>query len=475
MRLNIKSMKFALTLCFLTLYFNVSAAAGSWPQFRGPNCSGVAEKENPSVAFGPGSNLHWKVQLPSGLSSPCIWKDRIFLTGFENDKLFTICINGKDGKELWRREAPPGKLPEVHEVSSPAVATPASDGQRVYVYYSSFGLVAYDFSGKEQWRAAVPTGIVVNGSGTSPALAGDTLILNCDQDEGKSLIMAVDARTGKKRWETPRPDFIASYTTPIVWKRGREEDAVVCGSLRVVGYNLRDGSERWTARVLTSVSVAATPVVGDGRLYVMSQGVPANSMGTFAQFAEKNDKDGDGKVSRAEAPPMFLRGGIFTVMDFDKDGHVGQKDWEALNTLFAKGDSGLFAIRSPGTGDITQTHVAWKQKKGVAAIASPLFYRGQVYAVQDGGRVSSWNAETGVPLYEQERLDADGQYFASPIAANGHIYFCSSRGKVSVAEAGDSLKVKARNDLEESIMATPAIAEDKLYIRTAKHLWAFGK
>ncbi len=468
-------MKAILILSILNACFNLGGATGSWPQFRGPNSSGVAGKGRPPIQFGAETNLLWKTELPSGLSSPCIAGDRIFLTGFENGQLLALCFNRRDGRELWRREGPPGKAQEVHKVSSPAVATPATDGRRVFVYFVPFGLVAYDFKGQELWRKAVPAGYVMNGSGTSPAIAGDTLILNCDQDEGGSFLLAVETRTGKTRWQTTRADSIcASYSTPITWKRRAQDEVVVSGSLRVAGYDLRDGQQRWLARVLTSVTVTPTPVIGGDQLYVMSRGVPPNAMGTFADFAGKADKDGDGKISLKEAPPGF-EGGVFRTMDKDKDGFITERDWAAMTNLFSKGDSGLFALQAPGAGDITATHVAWKRTKGAAGIASPLFYEGRVYAVQDGGRMTCWDARTGQPLYEQERLGAEGEYYASPIAANGHLYLASVGGTVTVVRAGDSLEVKARNQLGESVMSTPAIADDQLYVRSANHLWAFGR
>src|SRR6266542_2830446 len=243
-------MKLILLVSIFAASLQLSAATASWPQFRGQNSSGVARKDKPPVRFGAETNLLWKVEAPPGLSSPCLADDRIFLTAFENEKLFAFCVDRRDGKELWRREAPPGKPQEVHQVSSPAVATPVTDGHRVYVYFVPFGLVAYDLNGKEQWRKAVPIGFVMNGSGTSPAITGDTIVLNCDQDEGESFLLAVEARTGKMRWQTSRAGSIASYTTPITWRRGAQEDVVVCGSSRVTGYELRTGKERWTARVL---------------------------------------------------------------------------------------------------------------------------------------------------------------------------------------------------------------------------------
>jgi outer membrane protein assembly factor BamB len=468
------TMKLIYVVSIFSACLQLSAASASWPQFRGPNSSGVARKDKPPIRFGAETNLLWKVEVPPGLSSPCLAGDLIFLTAFENEKLFALCRHRRDGKEIWRREAPPGKPQEVHQVSSPAVATPVTDGKRVYVYFVPFGLVAYDLDGNEQWRKAVPIGYVMNGSGTSPAIVGDTVVLNCDQDEGESFLLAVDARTGRVRWQTSRAGSIGSYTTPITWRRGGQEDVVVCGSLRVAGYEPRNGEERWSARVLTSVAVTPTPVIGDGQLYVMSHGVPPNAMGTFADFASKNDKDADGKISTSEAPPGF-EGNMFRGIDNDKDGFITEKDWTAMTKLFAKGDSGLFALRAPGSGDITSTHVAWKQTKGIAGISSPLFYQGRIYVVQDGGRVTCWDAKTGRPIYEQERLGAEGEYYASPIAANGHIYAASSRGTVTTFRAGDALEVEARNDLGESVMTTPAIADNKLYVRSAKYLWAFGR
>jgi len=466
-------MKLTLIVSLLGVALSLSSANAHWPQFRGPNSSGLAEKEKPPIEFNAGTNLLWKVEVPPGLSSPCVWGDRIFLTAFEHGKLFALGFDRRDGKEVWRQEAPPGKIPDVHPTSSPAVATPVTDGNRVYVFFSSFGLVAYDFKGKEQWRKALPVNFVMNGSGTSPAIASDTIVLNCDQDEGESFVLAVDAKTGTTRWKTPRENAAGSFTTPIVWKRGRQQDVIVAGSLRVAGYDMRDGKERWTANVMTSVAVTPTPVIGDGQLYVMSRGVPPNAMGAFASFVEKNDKNSDGKIGPGEAPGFD--GGAFRGIDRDKDGFITDKDWTGMTNLFGRGDSGLFALRAPDTGDTTSTHVAWKATKGISGYSSPLFYDGRVYVVQDGGRVSCWNAKTGKSLYEQERLGAEGEYYASPIAANGHIYLASTRGMVTVAQAGDSMNVKAKNNLGESIMATPAIADDKFYVRSEKHLWVFGK
>jgi outer membrane protein assembly factor BamB len=137
-------------------------------------------------------------------------------------------------------------------------------------------------------------------------------------------------------------------------------------------------------------------------------------------------------------------------------------------------DSGIFALKPPGEDGLTTNHDAWRHRKGVASVCSPLFYRGRIYVAQDGGRVTCFDAQTGDKHYEQERMSAGGDYFASPVAANGHIYFCSGKVTVTVAAAGDTLQVTARNTLGEPIYATPAIVDDRLYVRSQHQLWAFG-
>jgi len=194
----------------------------------------------------------------------------------------------------------------------------------------------------------------------------------------------------------------------------------------------------------------------------------------FTMFSQGVDKDGDGRISRDECPKPFIEQGIFSGIDRDHDGFITDKEWTEAAAFLDQGDYGIFALKPPGEGQLTTNHVAWKHRKGAASVSSALFYRGRVYVAQDGGRITCLNARTGDRLFEQERLGADGDYYASPVAANGLIYFASGRGAVTVVEAGDTLQVKARNSLDEPIYATPAIAGNTLYLRTASHLWAFS-
>ncbi len=446
----------------------------SWPQFRGPNSQGLATQDKPPIAFGVGTNLLWRRAVPAGLSSPCIWGNRIFLTAFESNQLFTVGIDRLTGQIIWRQAAPAERIELAHAKGSPASSTPATDGRYVYVYFGSFGLLAYDFNGREQWRKPLDVGLVINGTGTSPVLIQNRLILVCDQQEAKSFLIAVDPVNGKTLWQTPRPDFMSSYTTPVLWSRNGRDDLVVSGSLRVVGYAVKDGKEQWSARGLEAVSVAPSPVFDADRLYLMSRSFAGSKLPAFGDMLAQGNKDGDKMMSRAEAPPFLREHGGFIATDRDKDDQISEEEWNAMLALIGKGEHGIFALKSPASGDVTGTHVVWKQKRGAAAVASPLLFKDRVYSVEDGGRVTCFDVKTGQPLYEQERLGADGEYYASPVYANGHIYFASTRGLVTVAEPGDTLQVKARNDLGESIRATPAIADHTLYIRSASHLWAFA-
>lgn len=449
-------------------------SAPSWPQFRGPNGQGVAERDRPPTEFGPNTNLLWKVEAAGGVSSPCIWGDQIFLTAFSAGKLETLALDRHDGRVRWRRVAPVEKIYKTTESSSPAAASPTTDGKNVYVYFPSFGLLAYGLDGRESWRKPMPVPNSAYTASASPILVGNRLIQNCDQEEGQSFLLAVDSQSGRTLWLTPRPDFATGYATPVAWKRHGVEEIVVAGSLRVVGYSVSDGKEKWSARGLEATAVCPSPALGDGRLYAMSFTARDSNPTPFTEWMRPRDKDADGRISRTEAPELIDSKG-FDQLDLNKDGFITEAEWDESMARHGRGEPGIFAVRAPGTGDVTDTHVLWKRQRGVASVASPLFYLGRVYVVQDGGRVTCYDAATGVPIYEQERLGTESAFHASPVAADKRIFFSSTSGTVTVVAVGSTLKVLSRNALSEAIIATPAIADHKLYVRTRGHLWAFGK
>ncbi len=453
------------------------SAASSWPQFRGPGGLGIADEGDPPIHFGPATNVLWKTKLPAGHSSPCVWADRIFLTGVSDARLETLCLARRDGRVLWRRPAPAEKVEATHRISNPAASTPATDGQHVYVYFGSFGLLCYDFEGREQWTRPLPPPVVEFGTGTSPILAGDLLILNCDQDLG-SYLLAADKRTGKDVWKIDRAEFRRGFATPFIWRHGGEEELIVPGSIWLRSYNLKDGSERWTVHGTARIA-CSSPVASDGLLFSASWNIGGDedsriTMEPFAEAAAQYDQNKDGQFTAGELPAGPIRE-RFTLMDLNKDGIATPAEWQNMVEMFAKAENAVRAIRPGGRGDITASHVAWKVTRSLPYVSSPLCYQGRLYTIKNGGLASCYEAKTGRVIYQDERLDALGDYYSSAIAANGRIYIASQKGLVLVFTASDKLDVLARNDLAEQIFATPAIVDGLLYLRTEGHLYAFGK
>jgi outer membrane protein assembly factor BamB len=453
----------------------------AWPRFRGPNGSGVADDQKPPVVFGPDKNVKWKVPVPSGLSSPIVAGDNLVLTAFDGGKLYTIAYRRADGKEAWRAEAPAKQLEKFHKTEgSPAASTPATDGERIVSYFGSCGLFCYDLAGKERWKFEMPpAGVTMDfGSGTSPILADGLVLLVRDVPKG-AKILALDAATGSLRWEKKRLSP-ASWSTPVVWDTPAGKQVVAAGHARMVAYDLRTGAEKWFVTGIPSAS-CSSPVVADGTLFF------AGSLGegpddkpaevpTFDALLKDLDKDKDGALSRAEAEKAFE--GFFDNQDTNKDGKLTRDEWDATMKLMAEGENSVLALQAGGSGDVTKSHVLWKKTRGLPYVASALAYRGQLVMVKDGGIVTAYDVKTGDVVYLQERVAAPGPYYASPVAANGHLYFTSLQdGVVTVLKAGTAKPVVvAKNPkLGERTAATPAIADHTLYVRTEKHLYAFAE
>jgi outer membrane protein assembly factor BamB len=301
-------------------------------------------------------------------------------------------------------------------------------------------------------------------------------VLVCDQDQG-SFLLALDKRTGKTAWRVERPEFRRGFSTPTVWKHDGAEELVVPGSIWLTSYDLKDGSERWrysgTSRVANS-----RPVFGDGLLFSASWNVGGDegeriSMPPFEEFAREHDKNKDEKLAHDELPAGPVRD-RFTQMDLNKDGIVTPAEWQNMRDMFANAENAVIAIRPGGRGDITRTHVAWKSTRSLPYVSSPLFYRGRLYTMKNGGLFSCYEAKTGKVIYQDERLDAAGDYYSSAVAVGGKLFVASQKGVVLVIAPGDKLEVLARNDLREQIFATPAIMDGVLYVRTSGALCAFG-
>ncbi len=263
-------MKLALLLSIATatVITMVASASDEWPMFRGPNASGVSETAKPPVEFGPEKNVIWKAEVPWSPSSPCVWKDRLFLTTLSEGRLETRCYLTSNGNLVWTKAAPSAQLEDFHTTDgSPASASPATDGRKVVSYFGSCGVVAYSVDGKELWRHDLPLARTMGGygSGTSPLLAGDRVIINRDVLTNSSLI-CLSLKTGKQEWESPRPEATTSYGTPILWNDNGLDEVITPGALVLKAYDVKTGRNRWMLGGVTHVP-CTTPVVGDGLLY----------------------------------------------------------------------------------------------------------------------------------------------------------------------------------------------------------------
>ena len=446
-----------------------------WPQFRGPNASGVAVGARPPWKIAPDSGVLWKIDVPWSPSSPSVWGGRLFLTTFQDGQLQTRAYDRDNGSLLWTAGVAPQTLEVFHRSDgSPAASTVATDGLHVVSYFGSFGLICHDFDGTELWRHPMPVARSAGqfGSGTSPIIVKKRVVLS-REDPGQSRLLALDVATGRVLWESPRTDIYGSFGTPILWRHDAVDELVVPGSIQLKAYALDTGRERWSVQGLSAFS-CTTPVVGEGRLYyaAWAPGGSDSPWPAWSEFRSRHDKDADGAVTLTEineAMRDFLRG-----LDVDRDGQISEGDWNVLLHNSSRGTNKLVAVEPGGTGDITDTHVSWTFTKGLPYVPSPLVYRGRLYIVKDGGMLSSLDPTTGQPHYAQARLKARGSYYASPVAADGRIYVASLPGTLSVVKAGgDSPEILHQADFGERIFATPALVGDKLYLRTETKLYAF--
>jgi outer membrane protein assembly factor BamB len=464
-------------VCVVGLAFVSTARAADWPQFRGPNCSGrTAGEERLPDRSGPKTNVLWKTALSPGHSSPIVVGDRIYLTAVRDKKLLTLALDRKNGRLLWEAEAPASKRETVHRIGSHAQPTPTADSERVVSFFGSCGLFCYDRAGKQLWHR--PMGPFKNdfGAGSSPILIGDRVILCQDHDQD-SFLMALDRRTGETVWKTDRSEFLRGYCTPVVWESGGRKQIVVAGTLRVAGYDLESGKEVWTVRGIAR-TICMTPAVGEnGQLYVAgwSAGGDAGArivVEPFDSVIKKLDKNGNGQLETTEltSGPIAER---FTQVDVDKDGSITRREYERFRGLFRQGRNVLLAIRPGGKGDITDSHVVWRNTRQVPFCASPLCLDKLVYSLKDGGFLACLDGTNG-ELIKRDRVSGQGSYYSSPVAGDGKIYVVDERGRLSVVRAGRDWSVLSSSDFEEDTYATPAIADGRIYVRTAGHLYCFG-
>ena len=459
----------------------IAGQAGDWPQFRGPNSSGLTNEKQIPAEWAADKNVQWKIKIPGyGWSSPIIVGDKVFVTtsisnkqkkptagmggmgggrggfgpgggrppggppdgpgfggppgggrrgggggfGMGNQKppddvyRFEIhCLDRVTGKTLWSKLAVERK-PAIatHSSNTYASETPVTDGERIYAYFGMTGLYCYDLDGKLLWNKDLGAYKMMFGFGTgsSPALAGDHVIVQCDNEE-KSFMAALDKKTGNEAWRVNRDDK-SSWGTPFIWKTKARTEVVACSGKKVRSYDPATGKQLWELGGMTG-SCSATPVADEEMIYFGCGG------------------------------PM--------------------------------GSSPLFAVKAGASGDITlkegetaNAGVAWYRTQAGPAIASPLLYEGLLYIPEQmGGRLSCYDAKTGKQMYKKERLPLAKGFTSSPWAHDGKVFCMDEDGQTFVLKAGPELKVIGTNKLGEMFWSSVAIADGALYLRGVEHLF----
>jgi outer membrane protein assembly factor BamB len=444
------------------------AAAQQWPRFRGPNGSGVSDSTGLPAEFGPFKNLAWKSTVSFGRSSPIISGDRIFLTASDGDKLLTLALDRKTGRELWRRQIVRTRVTSKLKANDPASPSPTADSKAVYAFFADFGLVSYDFNGKERWRMPLGPFDTFYGLGASPVLAGDQLLLVCDTRE-KSFLLAVDTASGRTRWRVERTENHGEgYTSPTVFG----DQVVILGPHRVDSYALANGEHLWWQRGMASFPIPSPQVHKDTLIITTFGNDGSEAAPSFNDMLKKLDKDGDGRISEAEAKADADIGEFFGGLDRNKDGYLDRAEWDEIQKD-SQGDYGLIAIRPQGRGDLSSNGYLWRESKHFPNMSTPVVYQGILYFVKAGGILASLDPQTGKTLKVERAKEALDEHFASPVAADGKVYFLNVAGKVIVLKAGAQWEILAVNDLAEESYATPAIAEGRIYVRTKSALYAF--
>ena len=468
-----------------------------WPQFRGPNGSGVATGPEPPIEFGPGKNELWHVDLQSGHSSPCVVGDRIFLTTHQpgSKQLSIVCLNRDDGSTRWQHNISVDKIETGHPSFSPASSSPTSDGQRVVAYFGSYGLICLDIAGKQLWEIKLPLTKSYAGNAISPIIVDDQVILYRGNYVDHYLL-SVDKETGKENWKIKQsekftPDM-ACTGIPIVC----DDKLIVHTARSVQAFDLATGKRRWIANCKTTAT--STPILAGDEVVVATWNQTGEEALTprypdYETLLKDNDKNSDGNLAKNEFPKMMMfhrsegteapqngRPIRFVMVDTNKDGRVGPREWAAWQKRSDERRKtyvphGLIAIKIDSAGEIDVDNIRYLARDGIPEVPSPLLYRDHVYFVKNGGILTSVNRVSGERVARM-RTKGRGTHYASPILCGDKIYSSSGDGIITVVQITDAKpKILAGNDMNDGVYATPAIVDGVLYVRTHKKLFAFKR
>ncbi len=479
-------------------WFPGGRAWGDWPQFRGPNCVGIAAKaRNLPVEFSDEQNVRWVREVGDGIGCPIVVDGRVFVSGMTGEQEVTLAaFEARTGKPLWQRSWETGPLPEVHRTNSHASSTPAADGERVYFYFSSLGLLTVDArTGEDVWKQELPVPFFVFkwGAGMSPVLYDD-LVIFCQDDDLQPAVYAFDKVTGKQRWKDDRFDMAVNYSHPVVNRVNGQEEIVIAGTGMLIGYDPQTGARRWFARTLPR-NIKTTPVCHEGIVYISVQsGGIANQWLASVDQAPTGNKDG--KIDREEIqafvgdfpiPEAFFER-TFGRGDLNGDGFLEGKELDiaflhpdnfAGADFTRSGDAAaeeyVLAVQGGGSGDVTETHLLWKHPtKHTDHLVSPYVAGNRMLLVKSGGIMTTFHLEDGTPCDRPRRVGHAATYIGSPVGGDGKIYLTAETGVITVLRDDEELEQLAINDLGESAVSTPAIYQDALFVRTRTKLFCLA-
>ncbi len=474
------SKQMSLFILLATILMSGRADA-QWSQFRGPNGSGVDASAGYPVEFSPTKNMAWKATIPYGQSSPIVVGTRLYGTASEGTnaegRLITFCLDTHTGRELWRRDVRRERVQGAYKANDPASPTPAADASGVVAFFPELGLVSYDNNGKERWRYRLGPFKNFYGMSGSPIIADGLVVLVCDQ-VSRSFVIALDRATGRLRWKTDRPGMPIGWSTPMVFRPNATQDAtradlIVLGSTRVDAYDLASGASRWWMP-LGSTGSMGTPLANGDTLMICTKGSNEPWLPTFASALSQYDKDKDGRLSLEEFRIDPNIGDQFGWVDENDDNIILAAEWEKARS-YGMGEWGAIAVR-PGNarGQLAASAVSWRVQKNLPYIPTPLLYQNVFYLVKDGGIITSLDPATGRMLKQGRSPNALGEYYASPVAADGKVFLANTEGKITVLKAGAEWEVLAVNDLGEEISATPALSNGRIYVRTRSAMFCFS-
>ena len=410
---------------------NTPGSAENWPGWRGPRGDGPSAETNLPTSWNgaTGENIRWKVKIPGeGHSSPVVWGDRLFLTTCLPESLerVLLCLDRTTGETLWRQTVVVSKLETKHKLNSHASATPATDGKLVYVAFLKI----------DGHTIRAPN--VGNERSVTP---GEIVVAAYDFD-------------GKPRWQATVGEFISAHgfcSNPVLY-----EDLVIIngdhdGDGYLVALDRETGKPRWKVKRPHGIRSYATPIVRElaGKTQMVLSG--SQSVVSYAPQTGETHWSMEGPTEQFVA----------SMVD----------DGKQVYLTAGYPDHYILAIKPDGEGDITDSHVAWREKRGAAYVPSPIVVGRYLLVVSDGGIASCFEAATG----KRHWMDRIGtRYSASPVAANGLVYFTADQGVTTIVRPGPRFEEVAKCELGEDVSSSPAISQGCLFVRGNEHLFCIG-